>query len=221
MREQFTFYRSFFAAISAISSKRDKLSLYESITRYALNGEEIAMTETAKALFLLIKPTLDAAAKKSEGRKNRIRQEQDADKIPSRPEQDTVKEKEKERENKREKESLYIGDNAEKKQDTIKTEPPVKRFTKPTVEEIAAYCQERQNGVDPQRFYDFYESKGWKIGKTPMKDWRAAVRTWEQKRRDDNAQMGRTDIQGTHEWGVKSVDLDGADAGGTSDCRGI
>lgn len=56
-----------------------------------------------------------------------------------------------------------------------------KRFRKPTLEEVAAYCKERNNNVDPQRFIDFYESKGWKVGKTPMKDWRACVRTWERR----------------------------------------
>ncbi|WP_422477229.1 hypothetical protein [Pleomorphochaeta sp. DL1XJH-081] len=53
------------------------------------------------------------------------------------------------------------------------------KFFKPTVEEISAYCQERKNEVDPQKFWDFYESKGWKVGKNPMKDWKASVRTWE------------------------------------------
>lgn len=53
------------------------------------------------------------------------------------------------------------------------------RFKKPTVEEIAEYCRERNNGIDAQRFFDYYEAKGWLIGKTKMKDWRAAVRTWE------------------------------------------
>ena len=53
------------------------------------------------------------------------------------------------------------------------------RFTPPNVEEVAAYCQERGNGVDASRFVDFYSSKGWMIGKTKMKDWQAAVRNWE------------------------------------------
>jgi|GEM_PF-2406086 len=53
------------------------------------------------------------------------------------------------------------------------------RFTKPTVEEISEYCKERNNEVDPQRYFDFYEAKGWMIGKNKMKDWQAAVRTWE------------------------------------------
>lgn len=59
------------------------------------------------------------------------------------------------------------------------TERGVRRFKKPTVEEVAAYCGKRNNNVDPQRFWDFYEAKGWKIGKSPMKDWRACIRTWE------------------------------------------
>jgi hypothetical protein len=55
------------------------------------------------------------------------------------------------------------------------------RFSPPSVEDVTAYCRERKNGVDAQRFVDFYASKGWKIGQNPMKDWKAAVRTWEQR----------------------------------------
>ena len=54
-------------------------------------------------------------------------------------------------------------------------------FTPPTVEDVSAYCRERGNAVDPQRFVDFYAAKGWKVGNQPMKDWQAAVRTWEQR----------------------------------------
>ena len=54
-----------------------------------------------------------------------------------------------------------------------------KVFRKPTLEEVQAYCKERKNNVDAQRFIDFYESKGWKVGTSPMKDWKASVRTWE------------------------------------------
>lgn len=59
--------------------------------------------------------------------------------------------------------------------------PTPKRFIKPTLEEVTAYCKERKNNVDPQRFIDFYESKGWKVGNQPMKDWKACVRTWEKR----------------------------------------
>lgn len=61
------------------------------------------------------------------------------------------------------------------------SDTPKKTFKKPTVEEIRAYCTERKNKVDPERFFDFYESKGWKVGKSAMKDWRACVRTWEKQ----------------------------------------
>ena len=54
-----------------------------------------------------------------------------------------------------------------------------KRFVAPTVEEVRVYCQERGNSVDAQRFVDYYGANGWKVGKNPMKDWKAAVRTWE------------------------------------------
>jgi hypothetical protein len=54
-----------------------------------------------------------------------------------------------------------------------------KNFIKPTLQEIQAYCQERKNSVNPQKWLNHYESNGWKVGKNPMKDWKAAVRTWE------------------------------------------
>ena len=53
------------------------------------------------------------------------------------------------------------------------------RFEPPTVEQVKAYCTERKNSVDPERFVDFYASKGWLVGKAKMKDWKASVRTWE------------------------------------------
>ena len=54
-------------------------------------------------------------------------------------------------------------------------------FTPPTLEDVSAYCRERNNKIDAQRFIDFYESKGWMVGKNKMKDWKAAIRTWEQR----------------------------------------
>ena len=53
------------------------------------------------------------------------------------------------------------------------------RFTPPTLDEVIDYCNERLNGVDAERFIDYYTANGWKVGKNPMKDWKAAVRTWE------------------------------------------
>ena len=67
-----------------------------------------------------------------------------------------------------------------------------KRFIPPTVEEVEAYCSERGNGIDAQSFIDFYESKGWMIGKNKMKDWKAAVRTWERSRNKNSTEKSKT-----------------------------
>ena len=57
--------------------------------------------------------------------------------------------------------------------------PKRTRFVPPTLEEVQAYCQERNNSVDAERFIDYYTSNGWLVGKNKMKDWKASVRTWE------------------------------------------
>lgn len=57
-------------------------------------------------------------------------------------------------------------------------------FQKPSLDDIRAYCISRGNNVDPEQFLNFYESKGWMVGKTPMRDWRAAIRTWEKREND-------------------------------------
>ena len=74
-----------------------------------------------------------------------------------------------------------------KEKETNEKESPseiIRRFTPPTLQEVADYCRERKNKVDPERFVDFYASKGWKVGNQPMKDWKAAVRTWERSETD-------------------------------------
>lgn len=65
--------------------------------------------------------------------------------------------------------------------DSIDSADKPRRFVKPTVEEVAEYCAERRNRINAQNFVDFYESKGWKVGGSPMKNWKAAIRTWEQR----------------------------------------
>lgn len=62
---------------------------------------------------------------------------------------------------------------------TYKDSKAAHRFKPPTVEEVRAYCIERKNNIDANRFVDFYTANGWMVGKNKMKDWKAAVRTWE------------------------------------------
>jgi len=63
--------------------------------------------------------------------------------------------------------------------DESRDSPSPKRFIQPTLDEVAEYCRERKNGVSPERWYDHYTANGWRVGKNPMKNWKAAVRTWE------------------------------------------
>lgn len=88
------------------------------------------------------------------------------------------------------------------------TPPPTrsKRFVPPSVDEVRDYCQERGNNVDPQRFVDYYSSNGWMVGKTKMKDWKAAVRTWEQREksqgRPDSRRGGNVFLEIAQEEGI-------------------
>lgn len=73
----------------------------------------------------------------------------------------------------------------------VKSDKPVlieakKKFVKPTIEEVQAYITEKNYSINASDFIDFYESKGWMVGRNPMKDWRASVRTWERRKKEDN-----------------------------------
>ena len=61
-------------------------------------------------------------------------------------------------------------------------------FVKPSVSEVAEYCRERNNGIDPEEFVAFYESKGWMVGRSPMKDWKSAIITWEKAKKKETRQ---------------------------------
>ena len=79
------------------------------------------------------------------------------------------------------------GEREEERKDTHTFARAREGFVKPTVAEVAAYCRQRGNFVDPQKWFDFYESKGWLIGKNRMVNWKAAVRTWETKAETEQA----------------------------------
>ena len=79
-------------------------------------------------------------------------------------------------------ESKSIEKDKDKETEKEKKDSP-KRFVPPSFDEVQAYCTERGNGIDAQAFIDFYTSKNWYVGKTKMTDWKAAVRTWESRKR--------------------------------------
>lgn len=209
-RTQFTFYASFFDAVSRIKKKADRADAYDAICAYALREEDpdfSKMSDAAQIAFLLIRPNLDSSrrkaksgkdggSKKANGKQNGSEQEANC----KQEEDESEKEKEKEKE----------------KEGEIENEcyPPTplsggakaKRFIPPTVDEVASYCQERGNGIDPEAFVDFYASKGWMVGKNPMKDWKAAVRTWERSEgRGTSGAGNRVQPRATEEHGLDKL----------------
>lgn len=199
-RKQFTWYRSYYDALKELPAEEFR-DIVLAVCAYALDGEEPELSGVARAIFTLIRPTLEVGRSKAENRsraeqtslyaeqtgnkpeqtKNKPEQTQNKRKqTGNKPEQTRNKpeqtRKEKEKEKEREKES---------ENDSYCSPPPPsgpKRFVPPTLAEVQSYVAERQSPVDPQGFIDFYASKGWMVGKTPMKDWKAACRnaeTWE------------------------------------------
>lgn len=90
-------------------------------------------------------------------------------------------------------------DSADKKTDAVNAaKPPRPRFIPPSLEQVRDYCRERKNGIDPEAFLDFYTANGWTQGKgKPIRDWQAAVRTWERREKDGrhDHRTGRNDTQ--------------------------
>lgn len=84
----------------------------------------------------------------------------------------------------KEEDPLYTNGETEEK-------PKRKKFVKPSAEEVQAYCDERKNGINGQHFCDYYESTGWCIGSKRMKDWKAAVRNWETRHKNNTAYSQR------------------------------
>lgn len=162
MRDSVLFYRSFYDALKNIPSD-ERLKVYDSIMEYGMYDRDPELDGVALAIFLLAKPQIDANNKRYENG-CKAKKKQTVSETEANIKQDSSETGAKEKE--KEKEKVKVKDNH-------------KIFKPPTVEDIRAYCTERGNRVDPQSFVDFYESKGWMIGKNKMKDWKVAVRTWE------------------------------------------
>jgi hypothetical protein len=180
MRDGFVFYRSFYEAINELPDENFK-KVVCAICRYALYGDEpLELSMIEKSLFLLIKPQIDANERRRQNgcKGGAPRGNQNAQQ--KQPETTEV----------------------EQNQPTIVIEQPTLRnfFEKPTIAEIKAYCDERKNGVDANMFFDFYEAKGWQIGKEKMKDWKAAVRTWEKRKNTNNNGTEREKIARADEF---------------------
>ena len=175
-REKFMFFRNFFEAVPEEYRK----DFCYALIRYAFLGE-LPEEGIIRSFVVLVTPSIDKnVGGAPKGNKNAQKKQQKT----------TVETTEKTTVVFNQKQQLKQQTETEEETETLfpPSIPPMgedfakKRFKKPTVEEVQSYCRERQNGVDAAAFVNFYEAKGWVVGRSPMKDWKAAVRTWEGKR---------------------------------------
>lgn len=156
--------------------------LAKAIWTYTMKHEELNLSGAERGMFAMVLMQLDLddqaeaeiSAKRAEAgalggkhtqANNRAEKQEEANQANA-----TIKNKNKEED----KEIKKIPSKEGTKESAV-------HFTPPTLEEVKEYCLERNNGVNAQKWYDFYASKGWKVGNQGMKDWKAAVRTWEQR----------------------------------------
>ncbi|MBR1387795.1 MAG: hypothetical protein IJ553_05275 [Alloprevotella sp.] len=193
-KDSFIFYRSFKEAID-LCPEEVRLKIYEAIAEYALTEQEPNITEPyAKLCWKLIKPQLEAnwrrykngqaggapkgnrnAAKRPEENNQETTERQPTNNQAESEKQTNINDNENIKDNEKVKEKEQREVSA-----TQSVTPTRARFTPPSITEVEAYCKERGNGVNAQQFCDHYTANGWKQkGGNPIKDWRAAVRTWE------------------------------------------
>ena len=181
-REYVCLYHSYLKSVEPLNDA-ERGRLFTACLTYSMTGAEPDLRGNERFVWPTIREQIDRDPKKysdfCKKQQENIRKRWDTtvyDGTSGIPD-DTKHTKEKEKE----KENILSSPNVE---DSIARTPARKRFTPPTLAEVTAYCRERQNAVDPQRFIDYYTANGWKVGKNSMKDWKAAVRTWEGKQRD-------------------------------------
>lgn len=194
-REYFCAYYSYLEAMEPLGDV-EVGRLFRACLQYGKSGIAPALNGNERMAFAFVKQQIDRDAEKynkkceinrengAKGSKaNAAERGPESANAPRTP----PKEKEKKKEKTKEKETIPNGiDIGAKAPPREKT----KRFIPPAVEEVAAYCQERNNAISPQQFIDHYTANGWMAGKVPMKDWRAAVRNWE-KNSYGNRQGGK------------------------------
>lgn len=165
---------SYYEAIRPLPDQ-ERLIMLDAIFDYVfLEKEPVDLPPILQGYFVLLRPNIDSSIRnysasvengKKGGRPPKSKPNGNPAETQGKPNGKRDKEKDK-----------------EKDMESIKADkPPRPRFIAPSIDEVRQYCKERKNGVDPETFVDFYGSKGWKVGKETMKDWKAAVRTWERR----------------------------------------
>lgn len=184
MKETLIFYKDW-RDVLADFEPEERLKAYEAIFAYAFDGVE-PTTKFIKVATALMRSAIDRDNEKYEEKCERNRRNAAARWRYNRMRSYAVaadNDNDNGNGNDNEPTTDVVGDEKKEKpsKEVKKKTASATRFVKPTVEQVEAYCRERGNYVDAAHFVDFYEAKGWKVGSSPMKDWKAAVRTWEQR----------------------------------------
>lgn len=191
-RTQYTFYESFYKALSRIRKDADRAKAYDAITRFALYGEEPdldALPDHVAIAFEVIRPNLEASRRKAEGG-SKGKPTKERGKITKSSLKDTAKISKRTAKQEKEQEQEKEQDKEQDKEKGQMSNARARAFVPPTVAEVAAYVREKGYQVDAESFVAFYASKGWKVGSQPMKDWRAAVVTWSKRERQERRETG-------------------------------
>lgn len=173
-REYFCAYHSYIKQCKGLSDS-ELGRLFRALLEYSASGKvpELNGRESVAFDFMSANIDRDAESYKDTCNRNRENISKRYERIRSNTSAyETYQEKEEEKE----KEELLKKDISN---EISQKSTRQKKFVPPTVEEVTAYCLERKNKVDAAYFVDHYTSNGWKVGKQNMKDWKAAVRTWE------------------------------------------
>lgn len=190
MKDRFLFFENFYRIAESLPEDL-QLKFYKSLMGYVFDGV-IPDDAIMKSLIIALQPSLDKEEKRG-GNHNPLGQNQHSKSIQKNTEvkvgQNNNNLGQKEVKVGQSGQSFLETETRNKKQETEITNNSSNKFSEllvcaqkfipPTVEEVSAYCKERNNGVVAERFVDFYACKGWMVGKNKMKDWRAAVRNWE------------------------------------------
>lgn len=176
-RDSMVFYRSFFEAVEDLPPEDFKQAV-TAIMRYALDGTADDVKGVAKSILIMARPQIDKNNKRYENGTSGGRKPNDNQTI-TKAEPKCISPKP----------NVNVNDNVNDiKENTLKSVKE-KRFAPPTPENVREYCREMgYTHVDADRFVDFYSAKGWMVGKSKMKDWKAAVRNWE--RQDKEQRQG-------------------------------
>lgn len=171
----------------------EKGNLIDAVVSYASGREyEHLLTGGCKIAFRFLKGQVDRNAALSDVRRNaRVGKTNKAEQTIT-------------NDNKTEQTTSNLPKEKEKDKEKDKEKKKVVRFTPPTLEEVTQYCRERNNGINPQYFFDYYAARDWELGKgRKVKDWRACIRTWESRERGAS-NAGYSGNRGTSESGVQS-----------------